>query len=174
MVKMQRMPLREKYLGIPLFVGRNKNASFEDIVDKIAFRLQSWLGESVNQAGRSTQIQVVTGSMAEFQMSCMYIPDKIIKKLESLQRNYWWNKKLKQGGYFIGWKELNNPKRFGGLGFKSKCVQLLQAKYFKNTDPLYGKFKKNGTWIRNGIHIGLQWIRRYHIWEIVNGTKIII
>lgn len=57
----------------------------------------------------------------------------------------------------------------GGLGFKrtkvfneallaklawrmlhekeAKWVQLLEAKYFRNLDPLYGNIKNKGTWI---------------------------
>lgn len=83
------------------------------------------------------------------------------------------------------WKELNKPKRLGGLGFKNmkylneamltknawrmlhnkeaKWVQLLEARYFKNEDPIYGKIKEKGTWIWHGIQIGLKWIRRFHV-----------
>ncbi|XP_026383875.1 uncharacterized protein LOC113279398 [Papaver somniferum] len=157
-------------------------------------KLQLWQGKLVNQAGRTTQIQAVVASMAQFQLGCLKIPEKSARKLESLQRNYCWNKASKKGCKFIGWKELNKPRRMGGLGFKNtrifnealltklawrmlreteaKWVQLLQARYFRNMDPLYGHIKKMGTWIWQGIQQGLQWIRKFHIWEIGDGSRI--
>ncbi|XP_026416201.1 uncharacterized protein LOC113311596 [Papaver somniferum] len=168
-VKMQRMQLNEKYLGIPLFIGRNKQSCCAETVDKMDFRLQAWQGKLVNQDGHSTQIQDVVGAMAHFQMICMKIPNKIIDQMEALKRNYWWNKNYSKGCYFIWWKNLNKPKRLWGLGFKNmkylneamltkiawrmlhnreaKWVQLLEARHFKNEDLMYDKIKEKGTWI---------------------------
>ncbi|XP_026398808.1 uncharacterized protein LOC113294636 [Papaver somniferum] len=132
--------------------------------------------------------------MAQYQMGCMYAPDKSIKKMEALQRNNWWEKANSKGSYIIGWKELNLPKRLKGLGFKNlryfneallaklawrmiherdaKWVQMLQARFCKHGDPLYGEIKRKGTWIWNGIQRGLQWIKRFHVWEVGDTSKI--
>lgn len=54
LVKMKCMPLNEKYLGINLFIGRNKNVCFEEKANKMDSKLKSWQGKLVNRAGRST------------------------------------------------------------------------------------------------------------------------
>ncbi|XP_026398797.1 uncharacterized protein LOC113294610 [Papaver somniferum] len=194
LVRMKCMPLNEKYLGINLFIGRNKNDYFDETTNKMDFRLQSWQGKLINQAGRSTQIQAVVGTMDNFQLGCLKIPYKSIKKLEPLQRNYWWNKPSSKGCKIIGWSEVSKPKRMGDLGFKNiklfnealltklawrmlhekdaKWVQMLQARYFQNSDPLYGRIKKKGTWNWQGIQQGLSWIRKFHVWEVGDGSTI--
>lgn len=107
-VKMQRIQLKDKYLGIPLFIGRNKQSCCTETVDKMNSRLQAWQGKLVNQAGRSTQIQAAVGVMAHFQMSCMKIPNKTVDQIEALQWNYWWNKNSSKGYYGIGWNRGRN------------------------------------------------------------------
>lgn len=155
--------------------------------------LQSLQGKIINQAGRSTKIQDVVGTMAIFQMGCLKMPDKSIKKLKSLRRNYWWNTNNSKGCRFIGRIDLCKSQIFGGLGFKSlkyfneafltklawrmihekhaKWVQLLEAKYVWNVDPIFGKVIKNGTWIWQGIQLGLQWVKRFYFWEVGDGSK---
>ncbi|XP_026443079.1 uncharacterized protein LOC113342926 [Papaver somniferum] len=161
LVRMKFMPLNEKYLGINLFIGRTKNDCFDETTNKMDFRLQSWQGKLINQAGRSTQIQAVVGTMANFQLGCLKIPDKSIKKLESLQKNYWWNKPSSKGYKIIGWSEKD-----------AKWVQMLQARYFQDSDPLYGRIQKKETWIWQSIQQGLSWIRKFHVWEVVDGSTI--
>ncbi|XP_026383779.1 uncharacterized protein LOC113279295 [Papaver somniferum] len=92
-MNMNVMPLEEKYLGINLFIERKKSNSFKSIKEKMQRRLIQWQADITNQAGRNTQIQAVTNSMAQFQMSCFILPKKNINDLEAMQRRYLWNRK---------------------------------------------------------------------------------
>ncbi|XP_026459118.1 uncharacterized protein LOC113359751 [Papaver somniferum] len=118
-MNMNVMPLEEKYLGINLFIERKKSNSFKSIKEKMQRRLIHWQAGITNQAGRSTQIQVVTNSKAQFQMSCFILPKKNINDLEAIQRRYWWNRKQGKGGFLKSWESVNIPKRWEGMGFKN-------------------------------------------------------
>ncbi|KAA3464776.1 reverse transcriptase [Gossypium australe] len=43
----------EKYLGLPNMVGRRKNEAFQNLVDRIASRIESWSSRLLSQGGRS-------------------------------------------------------------------------------------------------------------------------
>ncbi|XP_026434566.1 uncharacterized protein LOC113332083 [Papaver somniferum] len=142
MMGMKTIPLDEKNLGIDLFIGRRKTKCFSNIQDKMKKRIQQWQDGMVNQAGRSTQIQSVTNSMAQFQMGCFIFSQQTINQLEAVQRKYWWNKSNGKGYYFISWSVVSIPKRWGGLGFKNLKIfneaiitklawRLIQEKYKK-------------------------------------------
>ncbi|XP_026416495.1 uncharacterized protein LOC113311926 [Papaver somniferum] len=64
MMRMKTMLLDEKYVGINLFMSKGRNKCFKNIHEKMKTRIQHWQAGMVNQAGRSTQIQAVTNSMA--------------------------------------------------------------------------------------------------------------
>lgn len=48
----------------------------------------NWLTKLVEV--RKYKLHVV-GSMDQYHMRCLQIPHKSVKKLKTLQRNYWWN-----------------------------------------------------------------------------------
>lgn len=63
MLNMSPMPFHEKYLGISLFISKNKTKFFDGTVSKMKSRLLTWQGKLINQAGRTTQIQSVLNIM---------------------------------------------------------------------------------------------------------------
>ena len=49
----------EKYLGLPLLIGRNKRNSFNNIKEKLAKKLASWKEKLLSKAGKEELIKAV-------------------------------------------------------------------------------------------------------------------
>ncbi|XP_026377760.1 uncharacterized protein LOC113272068 [Papaver somniferum] len=171
-----------------------KKESFKPIEDKVQSRLSTWQGKTVDQAGKSTQVQSILSTMANHQMGCFKMSKHVTESLDRIQRRYWWNKDSKKGMNPISWSSVCKPKRLGSMGFKntikfndallaklawkmitdhnSLCVRILKAKYFHNKDPLCDEISPRGSWIWRSIHRGLQIVKKYYIWNIGDCSSI--
>ena len=49
----------KKYLGLPSFIGRKKNESFDNIKQRVWKKQQGWEGMVLSQAGREVLIKAV-------------------------------------------------------------------------------------------------------------------
>ena len=72
----------EEYLGLPAMVGRNKQASFGKIEQRVWKRLQGWEGTLLSQAGREVLIKSVIKAIPTFTMSCFKLPTTLCHENE--------------------------------------------------------------------------------------------
>ncbi|XP_026430302.1 uncharacterized protein LOC113326839 [Papaver somniferum] len=190
----QPMSKNEKYLGYPLIIGRSKVKAFEDIQVAFERRLGNWQGTTIHQAGRSTMVKAVLNSIPMYQMSTFKMPKKILKKLDSIQRKFWWGFKSNKGFNLIAWKNMCLSKDLGGLAFRDLEMmnhallaklawgichnsdnllgQLLQAKYHKNEDflHLHGEIS-NSSWVWKGIELVFSIVQQHYFMEVNNGRS---
>ena len=80
----------EKYLGLPLMVGRNKRNSFNSIKEKLAKKLSGWKEKFLSKVRKEILIKVVAQAIPTYTMSCFKLPDSLCDELTSLIRNFWW------------------------------------------------------------------------------------
>ncbi|XP_026451664.1 uncharacterized protein LOC113351990 [Papaver somniferum] len=197
LLQMKTMKLSDRYLGVPLFLNRSKVLSFQPLIDQMQRKLDGWKEKLIPQARRAVQIQAVLNSVALYQMSCFPIPNATIRKLNTLQRRYWWGHHPNQKGLNPrAWNKIFLPNRFGGLEFKNLekfnlallakmawrlvtqpdllSSRVIKSKYFPKHKPLHAILRRKGTWIWNDICKGLKIVKQYHIWEVVSGEDISI
>ena len=74
----------EKYLGLPLLVGKNKKNSFKEIKVKLA----GWKEKLLLKAGKEILIKAVIQAIPMYSMSCFKIPNSLCDELTSLMRNF--------------------------------------------------------------------------------------
>ncbi|XP_026428455.1 uncharacterized protein LOC113324353 [Papaver somniferum] len=108
----------DKYLGLPILLGKSKSISFASLFDAFANRLQGWNPKTLNQAARTTLLKAVLNTISSHYMGNFKIPYCVIKKLDSIQRRFWWGNKTNKGINFIAWKSFNKSKSEGGLAFR--------------------------------------------------------
>ena len=80
----------EKYLGLPLLVGKNKRNSFNSIKEKLAKKLSGWKEKLLSKAGKEILIKAVAQAILTYTMSCFKILDSLCDELTNLIRNFWW------------------------------------------------------------------------------------
>ena len=59
----------DKYLGLPTRVGRSKKKAFLSTKDRVARRLNGWLGKHLSWAGREVLVKAVAQAIPTYTMS---------------------------------------------------------------------------------------------------------
>ena len=99
---------REKYLGV--FIAKNQNRrdqSHELLLQRLHSKLSGWKMNVLSQAGRLALIKSVLISIPVYFMSIARIPQRTLKEMKALIRNFFWGK-LDSHRYiaFIAWDKI--------------------------------------------------------------------
>ena len=116
----------EKYLGLPSLVGKNKNASFNYIKERVWKKIQGWKEKLLSQVGREILIKAVVQAIPTYTMSCFKLPLGLRGELESLIRKFWWGQKGdRRKVHWVKWDTLCNPNRKGVWGLKIWQISMM-------------------------------------------------
>lgn len=159
----------DKYLGLPVHIGKSKKSAFAYIKQRIWARIQGWQEKLLSKAGKEILIKAVAQAIPTFAMSCFDLTKSLCDEISSMIGRQWWSQQDKYNKiHWIGWQKLTRSKSLGGLGFRdlhvfnmamlarqgwriltqpdTLCAQVLKAKYFPSSSILH-------TYPRGGYHI---------------------
>ena len=85
-----KMLAKEKYLGLPIMVGKAKKREFQIIKDRLWKRLRGWQGKLLSSAGKATLIQSVAQAVPLYAMSCFKFPKSFVNDLNVIIAKFWW------------------------------------------------------------------------------------
>jgi len=112
-----------KYLGCPVFQGRPNTATFLDLVNKTASKLQPWKTNHISKAGRVALIQANIESMPVHTMQCFQLPSATTSQIDRISRNFFWQKLGDNKGLpMVSWDKVCRPKKAGGLGLRKMAA----------------------------------------------------
>uniref|UniRef100_A0A803QQJ5 Reverse transcriptase n=1 Tax=Cannabis sativa TaxID=3483 RepID=A0A803QQJ5_CANSA len=171
----QRMGIQEAgenslYLGLPCIIGRNKNAVFGFVKDKVCKRILNWEGRFLSKASKELLLKTVAQAIPNHAMSVFLFPLKTCKAIESVMSKYWWqSSKQSRGVSWLSWNKLCNHKNVGGLGFKdlrqyniallgkqswrllmhdsALVTKVFKARYFPNSSFLAAQLGNNPSYV---------------------------
>lgn len=189
-LNIKNMALQDKYLGVPLLLQQDKSQSFSGMLSKFDGRLSMWKSKHFNQPGRT-----VLGSIATHQMTVFPMPKKVTDKIDSIQRNFFWNKDNNGREWFPkSWDVVASPKHLGGLNIRKTAefnralltklawrlmnehdalwVKIMAHKYFPDFNTLSDSMSTSGSWIWRGICEGLEIVKKHSCWEVADGKNI--
>jgi hypothetical protein len=174
-LNLQLIPSHAKYLGLPLFIHKNKSLAFIDLETKIIRKISGWKAKLLSQAARTTLIKTVANAIPSYTMSIFHLPKSLCQNIDSAIRKFWWGfpQEKKHNLSLLSWKSICSPKSLGGLGIRSMealnssllaklgwrmlssssllWVDTLKAKYLRNYSFLEAPFKSDASWIWKGI-----------------------
>ncbi|GKD51406.1 putative RNA-directed DNA polymerase [Tanacetum coccineum] len=78
------------YLGLPIGANMSRCNHWSPLVERFHKRLSNWKSKSLSIGGRFTLIKSVLGSLGVYYFSSFKAPKKIINKLESIRRSFFW------------------------------------------------------------------------------------
>jgi hypothetical protein len=84
------IPVRAKYLGIPLFLSQNKRDAFMDIKDRICSKITSWKAKPLSQAARTTLLKSMANAIPTYLMSLFLIPKSFCLEIIVIMRKFRW------------------------------------------------------------------------------------
>ncbi|GLT60898.1 hypothetical protein SLA2020_336390 [Shorea laevis] len=189
-LSLQQISPKAKYLGLPLFVNKNKKRAFEDIKASILNRINGWKAKLLSQAARTTLIKSVANATPVYTMSAFFLPKAIWLDIDSSLRKFWWGypQEKKHCLSLMGWKNICKPICLGGLGLRqmeflnkallaklgwsilnnldSLWVRSLSAKYLRSVDFLSVSIKPSDSWIWKSIFKNKEIIQSNACWVI--------
>ncbi|XP_019150689.1 PREDICTED: uncharacterized protein LOC109147522 [Ipomoea nil] len=183
-----------KYLGLPLFLGRNKTALLWYIEQRVRDRANMWQKKLLSRAGKEVLLKSVAQAMPIFAMSVFLLPNGVCDSIEKIMNRYWWANggPGRKGLHWMSWSHLAIPKTCGGLGFKrlqdfnvallskqgwrilvnpqSMFARILKARYFPDTDFLDATLGHNPSYTWRSILAGQSVLREGVMRRIGDGA----
>nr|GEX59988.1 RNA-directed DNA polymerase, eukaryota [Tanacetum cinerariifolium] len=114
-----------RYLGIMVGGNTSRHKAWEEVVLKIRSRLSKWKAKTLSIGGRLTLLKSVLGASPLYTMSIFKIPKGVLKKMESLQNNFFIgvdhsDKKIT----WIAWDKVLASKLKGGLALYGSNINF--------------------------------------------------
>ncbi|KAL3846296.1 hypothetical protein ACJIZ3_003699 [Penstemon smallii] len=184
----------DRYLGLPMVLGKSKKEVFGYIRDKIWERVQGWNEKTLSKAGKEILIKAVLQAIPTYVMGCFKLPKTFIHELETLISSFWWDDKDKKKIHWVKWNDLCSSKMEGGLGFRdleafnlallakqgwriiqkpeSLLSRILKARYFKSCDFMQANLGSNPSFTWRSILEARPILERGMRWRVGNGLKI--
>jgi len=109
----------EKYLGLPVSIGKSRKKAFEYIKKKVWFRIQGWQEKLLSKAGKEILVKAVAQAIPTYAMSCFELTIGLCDELSSMIGRWWWSQNNEDNKiHWLAWDKLTLPKNKGGLGFR--------------------------------------------------------
>ena len=81
---------RDRYLGLPIMVGRVKKREFQAIKDRMWKRLRGWQSKLLSIARKAILIQAVVQAIPLYVMSCFKLPKSFVHDFNMIIARFWW------------------------------------------------------------------------------------
>ncbi|KAA3484146.1 reverse transcriptase [Gossypium australe] len=181
----------DKYLGLPIPIGKKKAAAFKSIIDRTAKRINSWSKRLLSSAGKEIFIKAVIQSLPTYAFSVFLAPKGVIDSIQTMIGRVWWGSKENNR---IGLGEVMLPKGYGGLGFRdlylfniallgrqvlclltckgTLCYEVLSAKYFPNGDIFHAKNVDKPSFTWKSISKAAEKLKEGFGWNVGSGMSI--
>ncbi|KAL5537605.1 hypothetical protein UlMin_045703 [Ulmus minor] len=85
-----RVRCHEKYLGLPCFIGKNKQGLFSSIRDRVWNKLSGWKSKLLSAGGREILSKAVIQAIPSYAMNLFKLLLSLIKELHRLCAQFWW------------------------------------------------------------------------------------
>jgi hypothetical protein len=73
----------ERYLGLPVYVGRSRTNVFSYLKERIWQRVQGWKEKLLSKAGKEVLIKAVAQAIPVFAMGCFDITKEMCNQISS-------------------------------------------------------------------------------------------
>jgi hypothetical protein len=185
----------ERYLGLPVYVGRSRLKTFEYLKDRVWKRIQRWKERMLSRMGKDVLIKACAQAIPTFAMSCFDLTRTLCEQMSSMICRFWWAQQENENKlHWLSWDVLTKPKGEGGLGFRdlygfnlamlarqgwrmltnpdSLCARVLKAKYFSDCSILDAQPNSGMSYSWRSILKGVQLLKDGVVWRVGDGTDI--
>jgi hypothetical protein len=81
----------ERYLGLPVYLGRSKTKAFGYLKEIIWKLIQGWKEKFLSRAGKEILVKVVAQAIPIYAMSCFDFTKDLCDEICSMVCRYWWD-----------------------------------------------------------------------------------
>jgi hypothetical protein len=80
----------EKYLGLPVYVGRSRKETFVYLKEKIWKKIKGWKEKMLSKAGKDILKKACAQAIPMFAMSCFDLTKSLCEEISRMICRYWW------------------------------------------------------------------------------------
>jgi hypothetical protein len=176
----------DRYLGLPVYMGRSKTQTFAYIKERVWKRIQGWKEKLLSKAGKEILVKAIAQAIPTYavtfwsdqiivcwhyqhDMSILVVQSGKGKQSALASLGYTLPKEEKKGG--LGYKyphifNLAMPASTSRMALtKSLCAQVLKAKYFLDGNILDAEEMKGISYSLRSIIRGVQALKTGLIWR---------
>lgn len=191
-----RDTMNEKYLGLPVHVGRSKIGAFACLKDWIWKHMKGWNEKFLSRAGKEILIKAVAQQVIPaFAMGCFDLSKSLCDHISAMICPFWWNhQEGKHKIHWLGKEQMMKSKEDGGLSFNdihgfnmamlakqgwqlwqspnSLCTHVLKAKYFSSSSILEAKPKFGMSYSWQSVLRGIELVKKGMTQRVEDGLKL--
>ncbi|XP_070669022.1 uncharacterized protein [Malus domestica] len=86
---MARVDYHDRYLGLPVYVGKAKKETFSYLKDWLWKKLNGWKGSLLNSAGKEILIKIMAQAIPIYTMQTFMLTKTLCDELNQLVAQYW-------------------------------------------------------------------------------------
>ncbi|KAE8794968.1 hypothetical protein D1007_30165 [Hordeum vulgare] len=86
----------ERYLGLPVHVGRSRRKTFSYIKGSICGRVYGWKEKLLGKESKEGLVEGLAQAIPTYTMSCFDLTKSLCSDLDSLLGKFWWNQQDKR------------------------------------------------------------------------------
>jgi len=86
----------DKYLGLPVYMGRSRAKMFAYLKDRVWKRIQGWKEKLLSRAGKETLIKAVAQAIPSYAMSCFDLTKSLCDEISTMICRFWWAQQEKE------------------------------------------------------------------------------
>jgi len=87
-LKITKLASNEKYLGLPVYIGKSNKRMFEYIKGKVWTQIQGWQEKLLSKAGKEIMIKIVAQTIPTYAMSCFDLTKGLCEEISSMIGTY--------------------------------------------------------------------------------------
>ena len=79
----------EKYLGLPIYMGKSKKQTFAYLKERVWKRIQGWKEMLLSKAGKDVLIKAVAQAIPTYVMSCFDLTKGLCDEISNMICHFW-------------------------------------------------------------------------------------
>jgi hypothetical protein len=100
----------ERYLGLPVYVGRSKTKIFGYLKDRMWSKVQGWIEKWLTKMGKEILVKACAQAIPIFAMSCFDISKTLCDQMGQLMCKLWWSQQENENKlHWLSWDKLTLP-----------------------------------------------------------------
>ncbi|KAJ6414226.1 hypothetical protein OIU84_006954 [Salix udensis] len=115
---------------MPLYEGAKKSFLWDDLISKIAARMEGWEAKVLSPGGRITILKSILTSMPLYLLHVIVPPKSVMYRIERLFNKFLWSSNGQKRIHWECWEDLCYPVEEGGLGMR-RLKDLVKAMSLK-------------------------------------------
>ncbi|KAA3484860.1 reverse transcriptase [Gossypium australe] len=163
----------DKYLSLPLPIGKKKKIAFIEVTNGLSCRINSWTKRLLSYDGKEVFIKAVLQSIPIYALSIFLALKGVIEGLQTNLSKTWWAGKDKgKFSSMLPWKTLCHPNGMEGLSIRDMRLFNLALIGRQDSNNFNAKKIDKASFNWSSIVAAAEALKNGFSWQVGNGDRV--